>query len=221
MTNFEAHTLPDLPYDYDALEPWIDARSLEMHHRRVHQAHVDGLNAALAQLDPGLSTLPVDDLLREIDRVPEDSRSAIRNHGGGHANHRLLWSTLAPSGGGKPSGALAEAIDEGFGGFEVFKARFSHVAANLFGSGWIWLVLTRGKLVTYTLPNEDSPLLVGEGPLLGLDLWEHAWARDPTDGRDGQLAAFWNVVDWDEVGRRFEAARAAAARRSCQQPQCA
>ena len=221
MANFEAHTLPDLPYDYDALEPWIDARSLEMHHRRVHRAHVDGLNAVLDQLEPGLSTLPVDDLLREIDRVPEDSRSAIRNRGGGHANHRLLWATLSPGGGGKPTGVLVDAVDEQFGSLEVFKDRFRHVAANLFGSGWIWLILTRGKLVTYTLPNEDSPLLVGEQPLLGLDLWEHAWCGDPTEGRERQLEALWNVVDWEEVGRRYEAVRAAAAQRRCQQPQCA
>ena len=221
MANFEAHTLPDLPYDYAALEPWIEARALEMHHRQVHRAHVDGLNAVLAQLDPSLSTLPVEDLLKEIDRVPEDSRSTVRNHGGGHANHRLLWSALSPEGGGKPAGAFSEAIDEQFGSFEVFKARIFHVAANLFGSGWIWLTFTRGKLVTYTLPNEDSPLLVGERPLLGLDLWEHAWCRDPAEGRVGQLEAFWNVVDWEEIGRHYEAARDAAAKRQCQQPQCA
>jgi Fe-Mn family superoxide dismutase len=221
MANFEAHTLPDLPYDYHALQPWIDGHSLEMHHRRVHQAHVDGLNAALGRLEPGLSTLPVDDLLRGIDTVPEDSRSAIRNHGGGHANHRLLWTSLSPGGGGKPTGALADTIDEQFGSFEVFKDRVRHVGANLFGSGWIWLILTRGKLVTYTLPNEDSPLLVGERPLLGLDLWEHAWCGDPTEGRERQLEALWNVVDWEEVGRRYEAVKAADAQRRCQQPQCA
>lgn len=221
MANFEPHTLPDLPYAYDALEPWIGARSLEMHHQRVHQAHVDGLNATLSQLEPGLATLPVDDLLKAIDTVPEDFRSAIRNHGGGHANHRLLWYSLSPAGGGKPGGALATAIEEQFGSFEVFKDRFHHIARNLFGSGWIWLTLTRGKLVTYTLPNEDSPLLVGERPLVGLDLWEHAWGRDPTEGREGQIEAFWNVVDWEEVGRRFEAARDAAAQRRCSQPQCA
>jgi Fe-Mn family superoxide dismutase len=220
MTKFCAHTLPDLSYDYDALEPYIDGDTLEIHHRRVHQGHVDGLNTALAQLDPSLQVLPVEDLLRDLHRVPEDSRTAIRNHAGGHANHRLLWTSLSPGGGGKPTGPLAEAIDETFGSFEVFQGRFGLVASNLFGSGWIWVVLTRGKLVTYTLPNEDSPLLVGERPLLGLDLWEHAYCGRTGQRQDEYIDAFWNVVDWEEVGRRFEASRAAEAARKCSQPQC-
>lgn len=200
------HTLPDLPFAYDELEPHVEAQALKLHHRRVHQGHVDRLNAVLGQLDPSLATLPVDELLRHIDGVPEDSRSAVRNHGGGHANHSLLWETLSPKGGGVPSGGLGEAIDATFGSFENFQGRFELIAANLFGSGWIWLILTRGKLVLYTLPNNDSPLLVGERPLLGLDLWEHAYYLQYQGSRADYIEAFWNVVNWKEVGRRFEEA---------------
>jgi Fe-Mn family superoxide dismutase len=213
------HTLPDLPYAYDALEPHVDARALKLHHRRIHQGHVDRLNAVLEQLDPSLQELPVDELLRHIEEVPEDSRSAVRNHGGGHANHSLLWTSLAPDGSGAPSGALGEAIVETFGSFETFQGRFSLIAANLFGSGWIWLVLTRGKLVLYTLPNHDSPLLVGERPLLGLDLWEHAYCTEHQWRQSDYVDAFWKVVDWNAVGRRYEAAREAASQRRCHQPQ--
>lgn len=211
------HTLPELPYAYDALEPYIDARTMENHHTRHHRAHVDRLNTALAQLDPTLRELTVEELLRHIDQVPEDSRSAIRNHGGGHANHSLFWAILTP-GGGTPSGALAEAIDETFGSFEAFRGRFSVVAANHFGSGWIWLITTRGKLVLYTLPNQDSPLMVGERPVLGLDLWEHAYCGQHEGGQAEYLESFWNVVNWEEVGRRFEAA-VESSRPRCHQPQ--
>jgi Fe-Mn family superoxide dismutase len=211
------HTLPDLPYAYDALEPHLEARALKIHHRRVHQTHVERLNAVLGQLDPSLRELPVDELLRHIDDVPEDSRSAVRNHGGGHANHSLLWTSLSP-GGGAPSGALGQAIDDTFGSFEVFQDRFKLIAGNLFGSGWIWLILTRGKLVLYTLPNNDSPLLVGERPLLGLDLWEHAYCVEHQWRQGDYVDTFWNVVDWAEVDRRYEAAHAAGQRR-CHQPQ--
>lgn len=211
------HTLPELPYSYQALEPHIDAHTLEIHHRRHHQAHVDRLNATLAQLDPSLRELSVEELLRNIDQVPEDSRSAIRNHGGGHANHSLFWTLLAP-GGGAPTGALAEAIDETFGSLEAFQGRFGAVAANLFGSGWIWLITTRGKLVLYTLPNQDSPLLVRERPLLGLDLWEHAYCGRHEWRQTDYLDSFWNIVNWDEVGRRYEEARQSAERRCHKQP---
>ena len=211
------HTLPELPYGYDALEPHMDARTLDVHHRRHHQAHVDRLNASLGQLDPSLRELSVEELLENIHQVPEDSRSAIRNHGGGHANHSLFWTILAP-GGGAPSGALAEAIDETFGSFEAFRGRFRVVAANLFGSGWIWLITTRGKLVLYTLPNQDSPLLVRERPLLGLDLWEHAYCGRHEWRQADYLDSFWNVVNWDEVGRRYDEARQSAGRRCSTQP---
>ena len=213
------HVLPDLPYTYEALEPHVDARALKLHHRRIHQAHVDRLNTTLAELEPSLRELPVEELLRRIDEVPEDFRSAVRNHGGGHANHSLLWTSLSPGGGGKPEGALGEAIDQMFGSFEVFRERFATIAANLFGSGWIWLILTRGKLVLYTLPNNDSPLLVGERPLLGLDLWEHAYCAQHQWRQTDYVNAFWNIVDWTEVGRRYEEAREAAGRRRCSQPQ--
>jgi Fe-Mn family superoxide dismutase len=220
MENYSAHTLPELSYFYDSLEPYIHAETLRIHHQRVHQNHVDALNAVLAQLDSSLQDLPVDELLRNIDTVPEDSRSAVRNHGGGHANHSLLWATLSPGGGGKPAGALGEAIDGTFGSFETFKARIGLVAANLFGSGWLWVVLTRGKLVTYTLPNNDSPLLVGETPLFGLDLWEHTYCQAHGMQLDEYVDAVWNVVDWAEIGRRYEAARDAAAQRRCSTIQC-
>jgi Fe-Mn family superoxide dismutase len=214
-----AHILPDLPFSYDALEPHVDARALKLHHRRVHQGHVDRLNAVLAQLDRSLSDLPVEDLLRHIDEVPEDQRAQVRNHGGGHANHSLLWDSLSSSGGGPPSGPLGDAIDETFGSFENFQGRFALIASNLFGSGWIWLILTRGKLVLYTLPNNDSPLLVGERPLLGLDLWEHAYCTEHQWRQSDYVDTFWKIVDWEVVGRRFEAARAAASQRRCHQPQ--
>jgi Fe-Mn family superoxide dismutase len=213
------HTLPDLPFAYDELEPHVDARALKLHHRRVHQGHVDRLNNILGQLDPSLAALPVDELLRHIDDVPEDARSTVRNHGGGHANHSLLWETLSPKGGGLPSGALGEAIDATFGSFENFQGRFELIAGNLFGSGWIWLILTRGKLVLYTLPNNDSPLLVGERPLLGLDLWEHAYCTEHQWRQGDYVEVFWKIVDWAAVGRRYEAARDAAAQRRCHQPQ--
>jgi superoxide dismutase, Fe-Mn family len=213
------HILADLPYAYDALEPHMDASALKIHHRRVHRGHVDRLNAVLGQMDPSLGELPVDELLRHIDDVPEDHRSAVRNHGGGHANHTLLWASLSPGGGGAPSGALGEAIDATFGSFETFQGRFNLIAANLFGSGWIWLILTRAKLVLYTLPNNDSPLLVGERPLLGLDLWEHAYCAQHQWRQTDYVNAFWNVVDWGEVGRRYEVARDAASQRRCSQPQ--
>ena len=213
------HTLPDLPFSYDALEPHVDARALKLHHRRVHQGHVDRLNAVLAQLDGSLSELPVEDLLRRIDEVPEDHRASVRNHGGGHANHSLLWDSLSPSGGRPPSGPLGDAIDETFGSFENFQGRFSLIAANLFGSGWIWLILTRGKLVLYTLPNNDSPLLVGERPLLGLDLWEHAYCTEHQWRQADYVDAYWKIVDWEAAGRRYEAARDAASQRRCHQHQ--
>lgn len=211
------HALPELPFPYDALEPYIDARTMEIHHARHHQMHVDRLNAALAGLDPSLRELTVEELLRHIDQVPEDSRSAVRNHGGGHANHSQLWTILAPSG-GAPSGALAEAIDQTFGSFEAFRGRFSVVAANQFGSGWIWLIVTRGKLVLYSLPNQDSPLMVGERPVFGLDLWEHAYCGQHEWRQVEYLESFWNVVNWDEAGRRFEAALESS-RPRCHQPQ--
>jgi superoxide dismutase, Fe-Mn family len=199
------HTLPELPYAYDALEPHIDARTMEIHHTHHHQSYVDQLNTVLDRLEPSLQELTVEDLLRHIDKVPEDLRKAVRNYAGGHANHSLWWTSLAP-GGGNPSGALAKALDESFGSFEDFRGKFRAVATNHFGSGWAWLFMAGGKLVLYSLPNEDSPLMVGESALLGLDLWEHAHYLKHEWRRDEYIESFWNVVNWEEVGRRYEGA---------------
>ena len=212
------HQLPALPYGFDALEPHIDAKTMEIHHDKHHATYVNKLNEALAS-HADLQDKPVEDLLRGFDSVPEAIRTAVRNHGGGHANHSLLWASLSPAGGGAPSGALGQAIDETFGSFENFQGRFGVIASNLFGSGWIWLILTRGKLVLYTLPNNDSPLLVGERPLLGLDLWEHAYCTEHQWRQSDYVDTFWKLVDWEAVGRRYEAARDAAAQRRCHQPQ--
>jgi len=201
------HVLPDLPYTYEALEPHVDARALKLHHRRIHQSHVDRLHTTLAELEPSLRELPVEELLRRIDEVPEDFRSAVRNHGGGHANHSLFWTILGPGGGGEPSGGLADGIKEAFGDFASFKEKFDTAATNHFGSGWAWLVVAGGKLDVISLPNQNSPLAEGKEPVLGLDVWEHAYYLKYQNKRPDYIAAWWNVVNWDEVGRRYEAAR--------------
>lgn len=201
-----AYNLPDLSYGYDALEPFFDARTMELHHLQHHRRYVDRLNAALTTT-AGLRSVgeqSVEDLLRNIGKVPDDSRNAVRNYGGGHANHSLFWTILSKDGGGKPSGHLAEALTEEFGSFTAFRDRFSAVAAAHFGSGWAWLVRARNRLVVYSLPNEDSPLTADETPILGLDLWEHAYYLRYPAARDDYLEAFWNIVNWEEVNRRFE-----------------
>lgn len=205
-----AYSLPDLPYGYDALEPHFDARTVEIHHSQHHRRYVEQLNAALDGSDElrAAGGQSVDDLLWNIGKIPEDSRNAIRNYGGGHANHSLFWSILSPNGGGEPTGAIAEAIDVEFGSFEAFKDRFALVTAGHFGSGWAWLVTTRRRLVAYSLPNEDSPLTAEEVPILGIDLWEHSYYLKYQDNRRAYLDAFWNLVNWEEVDRRYkEAAR--------------
>lgn len=202
------YSLPDLPYGYDALEPYFDARTMELHHTQHHRRYVDQLNAALST-SPSLRSAgeqPVDDLLWNIGQVSEETRNAVRNYGGGHANHSLFWKILSGDGGGKPSGRLGEAITEEFGSFTAFRDRFSGVATAHVGSGWAWLVLTRNRLVVYSLLNEDSPLTAEETPLLGLDLWEHAYYLRYPAARADYVEAFWNVVNWEEVGRRFEEA---------------
>jgi Fe-Mn family superoxide dismutase len=203
-----AYSLPDLPYGYDALEPYFDARTMELHHAQHHRRYVDQLNAALrtSVMDPHVREQSLDDLLRNIGKVSEESRNAIRNYGGGHSNHSLFWASLSADGGGKPDGVLAEAIREEFGSFSAFQDRFSTVATNHMGSGWAWLVLVRNRLLIYSLPNEDSPLTAEETPLLGLDLWEHAYYLQHQANRTDYVEAFWNVVNWKEVGRRFEEA---------------
>jgi len=202
------YSLPDLPYGYDALEPHFDARTMEIHHTRHHRRYVDHLNAALGSTDElrAAGGQSIDDLLWNIGKIPEESRNAVRNYGGGHANHSLFWTILSGDGGGAPSGRLAEAIVEEFGSFTAFKERFTWVATTHLGSGWAWLVLVRNRLVVYSLPNEDSPLTAGETPILGLDVWEHAYYLQYLASRADYVEAFWNVVNWEEVNRRFEEA---------------
>ena len=201
-----AYTLPDLPYAYDALEPHIDARTMEIHHTKHHQTYVDKLNAALEGVEhpEGES---VEDLMRNFDKVPENVKTAVRNHGGGHANHSLWWTILSASGGGEPDGDLAAAINEAFGDFSAFKEKFNTTATNVFGSGWAWLVVDGGKLDVIGLPNQNSPLAEGKEPIFGLDVWEHAYYLNYQNRRPDYIAAFWNVVNWEEVGRRLAAAK--------------
>ena len=200
------YSLPNLPYGYDALEPHFDARTMELHHTRHHRRYVDQLNATLKDT-PGLdvtSSQSVEDLLWNIGKVPDDRRNAVRNYGGGHANHSFFWTILSPDGGGKPSGRLADALVEEFGSFSAFKDLFNSIADAHVGSGWAWLVKIRDRLVAYSLPNEDSPLTAEEIPILGLDLWEHAHYLQYPASRADYIEAFWNVVNWVEVNRRFK-----------------
>lgn len=207
------HSLPALPYAYEALEPHIDARTMEIHHTKHHQAYVNNLNAALAGSE--LADLPLEALLARIDRLPEARRTAVRNNGGGHANHSLFWSVMAPAGaggGGRPEGALAQAIDTDLGGFDAFQEAFTKAALARFGSGWAWLVVTpAGWLAVESSANQDSPLMPGIGsgnrPILGLDVWEHAYYLQYQNRRPDYIAAFYEVVNWPEVARRYAAAR--------------
>jgi Fe-Mn family superoxide dismutase len=199
-------TLPDLPYDYSALEPHIDAKTMEIHHTKHHQTYVDKLNTAVEGHDD-LTGGSVDDLLRNFSSVPADIQGPVRNHGGGHSNHSLFWTVLGADGGGEPSGAVAAAIDEGFGSFKDFQEKFNAAATNQFGSGWAWLVVHEGHLDVINLPNQDSPLIDGKTPILGLDVWEHAYYLKYQNKRPEYIEAFWNVVNWDEVNKRFEAAK--------------
>ncbi len=202
-----AHELPALPYPYDALEPYIDARTMEIHHTKHHQGYVNKLNAALEKY-PDLQKVPLEELLRNIASVPEDIRTAVRNNGGGHANHSLFWTIMGPNGGGQPSGALAAAIEAAFGSFDAFKEAFSQAAATRFGSGWAWLVVDAfGNLKVYSTPNQDSPYMDGFTPILGLDVWEHAYYLKYQNRRPEYIQNWWNVVNWDEVARRYEAAK--------------
>ncbi len=203
-----SHTLPALPYAYDALEPHIDAKTMEIHHSRHHQTYVTNLNAALADL-PELATLPLEALLARIDSLPAQVQGAVRNHGGGHANHSLFWQVMSPAGGGEPGGELAAAILRDLGGLEAFKQAFTQAALSRFGSGWAWLVVDgRGKLQVVSSANQDSPLMEGLTPILGLDVWEHAYYLKYQNKRPDYIAAFYNVIDWDEVARRYVAALA-------------
>ncbi|SFE75650.1 superoxide dismutase, Fe-Mn family [Paenibacillus catalpae] len=201
-----AHQLPALPYAKDALEPHIDALTMEIHHGRHHNAYVTNLNAALESA-PELQDKSLEELLaNNLAIVPDAIKTAVRNNGGGHANHSLFWEVIGPNGGGAPTGALAAAIDSELGGFDAFKAEFAKAATTRFGSGWAWLSVKDGKLKVSSLPNQDSPIFEGETPVLGLDVWEHAYYLNYQNKRPDYIAAFWNVVNWAEVGKRYEAA---------------
>jgi len=200
-----AFSVPDLPYDYAALEPHIDEQTMRIHHDKHHQAYVDNANKALDGTE--WADRPVEAVLAELDLIPDDKRTAVRNNAGGHANHSLFWTSLSPLGGGSPSGALAAAITDASGSFDDFKEQFSASAMGRFGSGWAWLVWDGTGLAVKSTPNQDSPILDGGVPLLGLDVWEHAYYLKYQNRRAEYVAAFWNVVDWDEVGRRYDAAR--------------
>lgn len=202
-----AHTLPELPYAYDALEPNIDAMTMEIHHSRHHNTYVTNLNAALE--GTGLEDVPVEELVADLDRIPEEKRQAVINNGGGHANHSMFWQMMSPNGGGKPQGDVAKAIDAELGGLEAFQEAFKKAALGRFGSGWAWLSMTpEKKLVVENTLNQDSPLMHGNTPLLGLDVWEHAYYLKYQNKRPDYVSAFFNVVNWEDVERRYQAAKA-------------
>ncbi|HEV8579955.1 MAG TPA: superoxide dismutase [Thermoanaerobaculia bacterium] len=200
------HELPPLPYTFDALEPHIDAQTMQLHHDKHHATYVSKLNEALDK-EPGQQGKGLEDLLRGINDVPESIRTAVRNHGGGHHNHSLFWEIMGPNGGGTPSGELADAIQRDFGGFDAFKEKLTNAAANQFGSGWGWLVASDGKLEVIARPNQDSPLMEGKTPILGVDVWEHAYYLKYQNRRPDYLAAWWNTINWQTVAKRYGAAR--------------
>jgi len=197
-------TLPPLPYAYDALEPSIDARTMEIHHGKHHQAYVNNLNAAIEKA-PELQGKSLDDLMRGINSVPESVRTAVRNNGGGHWNHSLFWQVMGPGTGGAPSGALGDAIKTAFGDFEKFKEQFAAAAGSRFGSGWAWLVNDGGKLSITSTPNQDNPLMEGKSAILGVDVWEHAYYLKYQNRRPDYVKAWWDVVNWKAVADRFKA----------------
>lgn len=200
------HTLPALPYDFAALEPHIDAQTMQIHHGKHHQAYVNNLNAALDK-HPELHQKSLEDLLKGINSVPEDIRTAVRNNAGGHHNHSLFWTVMGPKAGGEPAGPLADAIKKSFGDFAKFKESFGAAATTRFGSGWAWLTAGGGKLEISSSPNQDSPVMDGKTPILGLDVWEHAYYLKYQNRRPDYIGAWWNVVNWSEVARRFAAAK--------------
>ena len=193
-----AYTLPALTYATNALEPYIDARTMEIHHTKHHQAYINNVNAAL-EAHPALAAKPVEELIRDLSAVPEAIRTVVRNNGGGHANHTLFWTIMTPGGGGDPTGVVADAINGAFGSFATFKEQFTKAATTRFGSGWAWLSVDKGKLVVESTANQDSPISEGRTPILGLDVWEHAYYLNYQNRRPDYIAAFWNVVNWDVV----------------------
>lgn len=201
-----AYTLPELPYDYNALEPHIDEETMRIHHDKHHNAYVTNLNAAVEN-HPELATKSVDELVADLDAVPEAIRTAVRNNGGGHANHTFFWEVMGPNAGGAPTGPIAAAIDEAFGSFEAFQAEFNKAAATRFGSGWAWLVVNNDKLEVVSTANQDTPASEGKTPVLALDVWEHAYYLKYRNVRPDYISAFWNVVNWDVVNKHYEAAK--------------
>ncbi len=201
-----AYELPELPYAYDALEPHIDKETMNIHHTKHHNTYITNVNAALEGHDD-LASKSIEELISDLNAVPEDIRTAVRNNGGGHANHSLFWKLLSPSGGGNPTGAVGEAINSKFGSFDEFKEKFAAAGKTRFGSGWAWLVLSNGELEVTSTPNQDSPLMEGKTPLLGLDVWEHAYYLKYQNKRPDYIEAFWNVVNWEEVSNRYETAK--------------
>lgn len=199
------YELPPLPYATDALEPHFDAMTMEIHHDRHHATYVKNLNAAIEGLEIGDKS--VENLISDLQSLPESVRTAVRNNGGGHANHSLFWQVLSQNGGGNPTGEVAEAINSAFGSFEAFQEKFNTAAVKRFGSGWAWLVVKDGKLEVTSTPNQDSPLMEGATPILGLDVWEHAYYLKYQNKRPDYIKAFWNIVNWDEVNKRYLAAR--------------
>jgi Fe-Mn family superoxide dismutase len=199
-----AHSLPPLPYPSDALEPHIDKQTMEIHHGKHHQAYVTNLNAALEK-HPELQSKTVEELLRGINSVPDDIRTAVRNNGGGHANHTMFWQIMGPKAGGQPTGAVGDAINSAFGSFDKFKEEFKKAAAGRFGSGWAWLIDNGGRLSIESSANQDSPLMENKKPVLGLDVWEHAYYLKYQNRRPDYVEAWWNVVNWNEVNKRLQA----------------
>ncbi|ASK63179.1 superoxide dismutase [Virgibacillus phasianinus] len=203
MAKFE---LPELPYAYDALEPTIDKETMNIHHTKHHNTYVTKLNGAL-EGHSDLQDKSLNDLVASLDSVPQDIRTAVRNNGGGHANHSLFWKVLSPNGGGEPSGELADKINGTFGSFDKFKEQFENAAKTRFGSGWAWLVVNNGELEVISTPNQDNPLMEGKTPVLGLDVWEHAYYLKYQNKRPEYVSAFWNVVNWDEVTKNYNEAK--------------
>jgi Fe-Mn family superoxide dismutase len=201
-----AFELPQLPYAYDALEPHIDKETMNIHHTKHHNTYVTNLNNALEGNEELLSK-SVEEVISNLDAVPESARTAVRNNGGGHANHSLFWQILSPNGGGEPTGELADALNSKFGSLENFKEEFAKAATTRFGSGWAWLVVNNGELEVTSTPNQDSPLMEGKTPVLGLDVWEHAYYLNYQNRRPEYITNFWNVVNWDEVSKRYSSAK--------------
>jgi superoxide dismutase, Fe-Mn family len=200
------HKLPNLPYDTNALEPHIDAKTMSIHHDKHHQGYVNNLNAALEKY-PDLQNEALVELLADLEAIPADIRTAVRNNGGGHANHSLFWRCMSPQGGGEPQGNMAEAINKSFGSFDNFKEQFTKAAATRFGSGWAWLCVDgNSKLIVTSTPNQDNPVSEGLVPILGLDVWEHAYYLHYQNRRPDYIAAWWNVINWDEVAKNLAAA---------------